>query len=112
MTALLNYEQLAQSQGTNEELKQLLTASDTALQLKKVKLVGNDIEVYCDVSTDTCRSFLTIPYRMQAYDLIHNLAHSGLKTIVKLVKQRFVWPSIDRREWTRSCEISRQSEDS
>ena len=101
----LNYEELARSQSTDRELKQLLTASDSSLQLKKVKPIGSDAEVYCDVSTDTCRPFLTAPFRRQAYDKIHNLAHPGIKTTTKLVKQRFVWPSIDRdcREWARAC---------
>lgn len=47
-TASLDYEQLAQSQSADEELKHFLTASGTSLQLKKVKLVGN--EVYCQLT--------------------------------------------------------------
>lgn len=31
----------------------------------------------------------------------HELSHPGIKATVSLVKQRFVWPSIDKdcREW-------------
>ena len=50
----LSYEELARSQSADRELKQLLTASDSSLQLKKVKPIGSDAEVYCDVLTDTC----------------------------------------------------------
>ncbi|GFS66918.1 integrase catalytic domain-containing protein [Nephila pilipes] len=36
---------------------------------------------------------------------VHNLAHPGIKATTKLLKSKFVWPSInkDARTWTRSC---------
>ena len=75
--ASLNYKHLAESQNSDEELKQLLTASGSSLQLKKVKLIDNDTDVYCDVSKGTCRPFIKAPYRRQAYVAIHILAHPG-----------------------------------
>ena len=96
VTAALDYHRLAESQSSDEELKQLLTASGTSLQLKKIKPIGSDTTVYCDVSTDACRPYITPAYRRQAFQSVHGIAHPGIKTTVRLVKQRFVWPSIDR----------------
>ena len=54
-TAALDYDRLAQSQSSDEELKQLLTASGTSLQFKQTKSIGSDTAVYCDISTDACK---------------------------------------------------------
>ncbi|GFS47943.1 transposon Ty3-I Gag-Pol polyprotein [Nephila pilipes] len=44
-------------------------------------------------------------------NFVHNLAHPGIKATTKLLKSKFVWPSInkDARTWTRSCPKCRKS---
>ncbi|CAK9811170.1 Transposon Tf2-6 polyprotein [Anthophora plagiata] len=103
--AQIDYDQLAESQETNEELKELLEASDTSLCLKRMKIPGSSKDIFCDVSTDRVRPFVTQPFRRRAFLALHGLAHPGIKATTKLVKQRFIWPSIERdcREWSRSC---------
>lgn len=59
VTTALDYEQLAQSHSTDEKLKQFLTASVTSWQLKIIKSIGGDNGIYCDISTDVCRPFVT-----------------------------------------------------
>ncbi|KAI5738884.1 hypothetical protein M8J77_012282 [Diaphorina citri] len=65
----------------------------------------SDVRIYCDVSTRTARRFITRPFRRTAFNSIHQLSHPSVNTTVKLVKERYVWPSIskDYRTWTRSC---------
>ena len=46
VTAALVYDRLAESQSSDEELKQLLNASGTSLQLKKIKPIGSDTAMY------------------------------------------------------------------
>lgn len=101
----LRYDELAESQNNDEELKSFLTASDTTLHLKQVRLTASDIPVYCDISTGSVRPFVTKPFRRQVFTAIHGLSHPGIKATVKLVKQRFVWPAMEKecREWARSC---------
>ena len=105
VTTSLNYDDLARSQRLDGELKELLTASGTSLQLKRVKLLNSDTEIYCDISIGRVRPFVTKPLRRQAFMSTHELSHPGIKATVSLVKQRFVWPYMDKdcREWTRSC---------
>ena len=102
--AALDYEALAISQETDDELKIYLNGS-SALQLKRVQLPGTPVSVYCDVSSTTARPFVTEQFRRAAFESVHQLAHPGIKATVKLVTQRFVWPSIksDYRRWARSC---------
>jgi len=100
----LDYEALATSQETDDELK-IYRNGSSALQIKRVQLPGTPVSVYCDVSSTTARPFVTKQFRRAAFESVHQLAHPGIKATVKLVTQRFVWPSIksDCRRWARSC---------
>ncbi|KAI5755232.1 hypothetical protein M8J77_015625 [Diaphorina citri] len=103
--ATLDYKSLAPSQQTDEELKVPLQGTDSGLHLKLLQMPESDVRIYCDVSTRTARPFITRPFRRTAFNSIHQLSHLSVNTTVKLVKERYVWPSIskDYRTWTRSC---------
>ncbi|KAI5731497.1 hypothetical protein M8J77_010994 [Diaphorina citri] len=103
--ATLDYKSLAPSQQTDEELKVPLQGTDSGLHLKLLQMPESDVHIYCDVSTRTARPFITRPFRRTAFNSIHQLSHLSVNTTVKLVKERYVWPSIskDYRTWTRSC---------
>lgn len=92
----LDYHKLAQSQETDEELKELLTTSDTGLQLKKLVLPHSTTKIYCDVSTTNARPFITKPFRAAIFNGLHNLAHPGVKATVRLLTSKFVWPGIKK----------------
>ena len=69
---------------------------------------------YCNVTTETPRPFLTKPFRRTAFDLIHNLAHSDVRTTGRLAAQHYVWSSMrkDCRNWARAyvpCQRSKVS---
>lgn len=103
VTNALDYEDLAQQQKKDDELKTLL--QDSSLQLKQVILPGMESPLYCDVSTSTIRPYITKELRKRAFDILHNLAHPGIKASTRMVTQRFVWPRIksDCKNWTRAC---------
>ena len=48
---------------------------------------------------------MPIAFRRKVFDLLHGLAHPGIKSSQKLISQRFVWPKIhiDVRDWTKAC---------
>lgn len=100
----LSYEDLATSQSEDAEMQTYLQPG-SSLQLKKVQLPGTNVEVYCDVSTAKVRPYITQPFRRTAFQIVHNLAHPGVKATTRLVSQRFVWPSLksDCRVWARAC---------
>ncbi|CAK9801753.1 Nuclear RNA export factor 2 [Anthophora quadrimaculata] len=100
----IDYETLAASQSTDAEL-QALMQSPSGLNIKRLKIPGSTAKVFCDVSTDSVRPYLTVPFRRPAFDALHGLAHPGVKATVKLVTGRYVWPAIraDCREWTKTC---------
>ncbi|XP_076384356.1 uncharacterized protein LOC117225084 [Megalopta genalis] len=101
----IDYAQLARSQEHDSEVEKYINASDTSLDLKRIRTIDSDAPVYCDVSTGNVRPFITAPFRRQIFDAVHGLSHPGVKATIRLVKQRFVWPSMEKdcREWSRSC---------
>lgn len=101
----INFRALAASQETDAEFQKLLRAG-SSLQLKKLIIPGHSASVYCDTSGPTARPYLTPEFRRQAFDSIHGLSHPSAKATVKLLTQRYVWPSVkkDCRVWSRTCQ--------
>lgn len=102
--ASINYEALAASQESDEEILKFQQVP-SPLQLKRIQVPGTQMSVTCDVSTSTARPFVTRPFRQAAFSSVHGLSHPGVNATVKLMTQRYIWPSIksDCRKWARSC---------
>ena len=76
-----------------------------SLDIRDQPLVTSDNTIVCDFSTGTARPFIPQAARRLVFNANHNLAHPGIRATVRLVTQRFVWPSIrkDVANWTRQC---------
>lgn len=100
----VDLEVLAKAQSTDLELAEYLT-NENSLRLKKVKLPGSQIDLYCDVSTASPRPFVPKDLREQVFRCLHSLSHPGANATAKLVAQRFVWPQMRKncREWSQAC---------
>lgn len=104
-TQSINYEELQKSQEIDSELKIFLDESKTSLKLKRMHLPEYNVSIYCDVSTDVIRPYITQPFRAQVFNKLHGLAHPGAKATTKLITTRFVWPGMNKdcKMWTRQC---------
>ncbi|KMQ86466.1 pol polyprotein [Lasius niger] len=100
----LDYEALAKSQNDDAECEKYIGRTN-GLKLKRIEIPGAGIAVWCDATTEIPRPFLTRPFRRAAFDTLHDLAHPGVRATVRLVTQRYVWPSIkkDCSSWARAC---------
>lgn len=98
----IDYKALATDQNSDSELQDLLK-NGCSLQLKKVNTEG--ASVYCDLSLEKPRPYVTPPFRKKLFDSLHNLSHPGAATSAKLIAERFVWPGVRRdcTTWARSC---------
>jgi len=105
INAAINMEQLAKAQEQDEELQQILKNTETGLKMKKIPIPGTKAEIYCDTKTKIPRPYVTQAYRKQAFASLHGLAHAGIKATVKLVTERYIWPSIrnDCKRWAQAC---------
>lgn len=101
----IDYQSLALAQDSDEILKSLLM-SGSSLKLEKRRVPESTTQVYCDVSTESVRPYVTPAHRRQVFNALHNLSHPGVKATVRLITDRFVWPGIrkDCRQWAQECQ--------
>ena len=84
----------------------------TSLQLQSLIIEGH--HMLCDISTGYVRPYFPKPLRKLAFDIIHGLAHPNGKVASRLLREKFIWPSIrkDELKWVReyvSCQRSKVS---
>ncbi|GBO34755.1 Transposon Ty3-I Gag-Pol polyprotein [Araneus ventricosus] len=98
----IDYDQIADAQTQDEELKSLQTI--TSLNLKEYPLPSGKY-LWCDTSTSKIRPYIPEAFRKQVFHHIHGLSHPGIKSTIKLMNSKFIWPSIkkDVQLWTRTC---------
>ena len=95
ITMPVTHDALAATQADDDELRTLLVNS-TMLQLKKILIPGTTVELYCDTSCGKPRPYVPSPLHSQVFNSLHSLSHPGIKAMVKLVSQHFVWPAIQK----------------
>ncbi|GFW91941.1 hypothetical protein TNCV_2152231 [Trichonephila clavipes] len=97
----INFDAIAEEQTIDEELQQLLHNS---LKFKPSTLPSGK-KLWCDISTQKIRPYIPQKFRFQIFQLIHGLAHPGIKSTVKLMTEKYVWSDIKKqvREWTKAC---------
>lgn len=108
----LDYEELARQQQQDSDMKVFLSSGSSSLNLQQVPIPGTGISVFCDTSLQgKARPFITKQLRKQFFDSVHGLSHPGAKATIKLMTDRFIWPSIrkDVREWVRTCEACQRT---
>ncbi|CAK1581092.1 unnamed protein product [Parnassius mnemosyne] len=101
---VIDLQKLKISQEKDNDLVKLIEGN-SSLKLQKVAISDFGKKLYCDISGTSPRLYLPLEFRREAFDSIHGLSHPGAKATIKLVAQRYVWPSMkkDCREWARAC---------
>ena len=100
----IDYKAMALLQQSDEEIHALRTAI-TALQLSEVPIDGEETTLLCDTSKDHPRPYVPEPMRREVFNSVHNLAHPGINSTVKLVAERFIWHGLRRdvHRWAKEC---------
>ncbi|GBM82499.1 Transposon Ty3-G Gag-Pol polyprotein [Araneus ventricosus] len=103
-TSPLAYEDIARNQQDDEELD-LLLKQPTSLTLQKLQVPNTDVMLYCDISIQVIRPYITKTHRYQVFRNLHDLAHPGVRATVRLICSSFVWPKRkqDIINFARSC---------
>ncbi|KAK9885262.1 hypothetical protein WA026_010760 [Henosepilachna vigintioctopunctata] len=101
----VDYEALAKSQQTDDELANLIEHETSSLKLRLIKIPGTTHELWCDVTKSAPRPYVTTSFRKIAFDSVHRFSHPGVKATTKLLTERYVWHSIkkDSKKWTQTC---------
>ena len=77
---------------------------NSTLRLERIKMPDGPT-ILCDTSTGTPRPWVTPSFRKIVFDMIHGLAHPSRRATIKLVKQKYVWDSINKdiKNWALTC---------
>ena len=104
----LDFSLLSQAQADDPELATLHSSS---LSLKELPLPSSPGTLLCDVSIGHLRPYVPASYRRLVFDMLHSMAHPGVRATQRLVTQHYVWPSVqkDVRQWTRTCHHCQQA---
>ena len=95
---------MATEQAVDPELKEYRS--------KLTKYPINDkLEIWCDTALNHPRPFVPISLRKQIFDEFHSISHSSKKTTQKVIKERYVWPNIDKtiKIWCNECQSCQQA---
>lgn len=99
----IDYDEIADAQQNDPELN-LLRESEV-LRFKNITLPDCNKPIQCDISTGIARPYVPERFREHIFATLHNLSHPGIRASVKLVRSRFIWPSVrkDCAKWARQC---------
>jgi len=67
----VNIETLAKAQEDDEELQQLTKQKQLGIKLEKIAIPGSDKQIYCDVTQEKPRPYVTQPLRRQVFLSLH-----------------------------------------
>jgi cleavage and polyadenylation specificity factor subunit 1 len=100
--ALIDYDKIAEEQERDDEFETLQKSS--SLSFKQYSL-PSEKKLWCDTSTQHIRPYIPKSYRMKIFHQFHGLSHPGIKSTIKLISSKFVWPNMrkDVQLWAKSC---------
>lgn len=107
----IDYQFIATEQKVCPELKEYLESSTTSLKIKPIRLPNSNLSVFCDFSTSSARPFIPKSCREAVITKIHNIAHTGVRSTLNSIRQRFVWPRMqkDVASYVKSCIVCQRS---
>ncbi len=91
----INYELMAREQEGDESMR-VLMLGDCGLEFKPFAIAPSGSTLQCDVSTGSIRPYVPHNCRKIVFDALHSLSHSSGRVTAKLVKERFIWPSLEK----------------
>jgi hypothetical protein len=99
----IDYKLLEEDQKTDEELQTILRTNPQP----NIKLTTfpNNIQLICDVGSETIKPFITLKFRNSFIKSLHNMSHPGRRATIRLVNERFFWPTLraDVMQFVKHC---------
>ncbi|GFS56137.1 uncharacterized protein K02A2.6 [Trichonephila clavipes] len=98
---VIDYDAIADKQTHDAELKQLMRRNSSV----KFKSCTSEKTLWCDISTSNIRPYIPKQFRQQIFQQIHGFSHPGIRSTIKLMTAKFIWPNMKKqiREWARAC---------
>lgn len=103
----IDFEKIAEAQQDDPEIKVIVDKSmnNSSISLKLLSIPNSTVKIYCDTSANRIRPFIPVKYRQAIIKKIHGLTHCGARATIKLVTERYIWPSMKKQctQFVRSC---------
>ena len=95
---------MARAQTQDTDVQAFQTAI-TGLTIRPIQIHISGPVLLCDVSLGHPRPIVPRTFQRQVFEAIHNLAHPGRKSTVKLVANKFVWHGVKKQvnKWAQEC---------
>ncbi|GBN92669.1 hypothetical protein AVEN_50945-1 [Araneus ventricosus] len=105
LPSAIDFQKMAEEQQTDPELQDILSSNITSLVLQPLPLGEPPVTLHCDVSLGHIRPFVSENFRREVFTNLHSLSHPGIRASVKMISERYVWPSMraDVTLWARTC---------
>ncbi|GFU51789.1 transposon Tf2-9 polyprotein [Trichonephila clavipes] len=100
---VIDYDTIVDKQTQDAELQQLMR-SNSSVKFKSCTLPSGKT-LWCDISTSNIRPYIPKQFRIQIFQQIHGFSHPGIRSTIKLMTEKFIWPNMKQeiREWARTC---------
>ena len=100
----IDYAAMARAQTQDTDVQAFQTAI-TGLTIRPIQIHNSGPVLLCDVSLGHPRPIVPPTFQRQVFEAIHNLAHPGRKSTVKLVANKFVWHGVKKQvnKWAQEC---------
>lgn len=97
--------ELAKHQAADEQLNEIKTSHDHPLKLRKIQWGPENVALECEISGETIRPYVPKSLRERVFRMVHHPAHPSAKVTDRLIRQRYVWPNMQRdtRTWCKAC---------
>lgn len=105
MPTIITLEEIAQEQKEDEEVQRIRKSGSSALKIRKMTLGNERTEVWCDTSGKHIRPLVPRPLRHRIFQLYHAPSHPSARATSRLIRNKYVWPSINKdvKTWAREC---------
>nr|CAX83701.1 pol polyprotei [Schistosoma japonicum] len=107
----INVETLRDSQENDLELQNQLSTKSSSLKLKQLPSPMEGVLIYCDTTKAVPRPFVPKNMRRLVFGNFHSLSHPGVKSSIKLINAKYIWPNLqkDVLKRVRECSACQQS---
>lgn len=101
-----DYDTISIEQEKDEECKEIVGGkSKFSIQLTKYPIQNSKRQIYGQLHNNTIRPYIPKPSRKLVFEALHRLSHPSIRSTVKLITEKFVWPKMNKEisTWTRQC---------
>ena len=106
-STIINFSDLSKDQETDDEIKQIIAGKFQPSSLKLQLLMIPDVpeRLYCDISNNIIRPYVTRKFRHIVLKKLHGLSHSGVQATIKVLQPRYIWFNMkkDCAQFVRTC---------